>query len=309
MRSLVRQPRPTTVGRLARPALALAAVGLIGLAGVTAAAAPPHPTAAAPAFGRQATVLAAGPAARARDRAAGLARALGLRGLPAEPHTVRDTMRGRTVDEVSLTEGQRHTGLIVHDTRTGRPVAVANLAWTPGDEAPRTDRAAAPAAAQRLIRAAGLAVPSGTPNVRWDDAAGAWEVAWSRQVAGIPAPADGLIVRLRPGGALASLSAQESALADAPASPITADAAVAIATTFATDRGLDRLDGFTVDDEGLAWSEPNGFVSGAATFEPTLRLCRVVRLAFVVAGGSSPSLIELRIDAGSGAIVGGDQTS
>ncbi|MGH2467487.1 MAG: hypothetical protein ACRDGL_07140, partial [Candidatus Limnocylindrales bacterium] len=239
----------------------------------------------------------------------GLARALGLRGTAIDAQEVRDAMLGRVVSEVTLAEGSARTGLIVHDAASGRPLAITNLAWEPGDDTPRLTPGSAPATARRLVRAAGLTAPTAAPEVRWDDAADAWEISWTRRVAGIPVPRDGIIVRLRPGGALASLSAPESPLASAPATPISSQTALTVARRFAEEHALDRFADFAIEDRGLAWSEANGFLTGKAAFDPTLRLCRVIRLAFTEDGASGPSLIELHVDAASGAIVGGDQTS
>lgn len=295
--------------RYARPLLALAAAGIVGAGGVAAAAGPTPAADPRAMFGQQAVALRAGPAAVARQRAGDLARALGLRGTATGAEEVRDAMLGRVVSEVTLAEGPTRTGLIVHDAASGRPLAITNLAWGPGDDAPRLTSGSAPAVAERLVRAAGLAAPAGAPEVRWDDAADAWEISWARSVAGIPVPRDGMVVRLRPGGALASLSAPESPLAPAPRTPLSSQAALAVARHFAEEHGLVRLAGFAIEDRGLAWSETNGFLTGQAAFHPTLRLCRVIRLAFTLDGASGTSLIELHVDATDGAIVGGDQTS
>jgi hypothetical protein len=50
----------------------------------------------------------------------------------------------------------------------------------------------------------------------------------------------------------------------------------------------------------------NSVLEGVGT---ALHLCQVVRLSFTPEGSPEPRLIELHVDAGSGAIIGGDQTS
>ncbi|HEX5466988.1 MAG TPA: hypothetical protein VFW92_09995 [Candidatus Limnocylindrales bacterium] len=294
---------------LARPAAALAVAGVVGAAGVAAAAGPPGPALPAGAELPRSVALAAGPAAALRQRASTLARAVGLQGTATAAREVVDPLLKRTVHEIDLTEGGRRTGLLVQDAQSGRTLAIADLAWDPDDDAPRTDRRSAPAAAARLAKAAGLGPPDTAPTVAWDDAADAWTVSWPRIVDGVPVPSDTLTVRLRPGGTLASLSAPQSPLAAAPQRTISSQTALRVAHDFAAGHALDRLSGFQVEDLGLAWSEVNGFAGGTVAFEPTLRLCRVIRISYLPADAADPERIELHVDAGTGQIVGGDQTS
>jgi hypothetical protein len=295
-------------GRSSTAAALLTALGVLAAAGLASSAGASVAPPSRQILDRVPVELAPAPAAQAMRRAAAVGLALGLRGQPIDIEEVRDGMIGRTVDEVTLGEPGRHTGLVVHDASSGHPVAVTNLVWTPADDLARMGANAVPAAAARLARSAGLAVQGNKPDVRWDDAADAWEVSWIREVDGIRAPTNGLTIRLRRSGSLASLSAPKSALAPAPAHPIPAGRAVAVGRAFARGHGLDAFPGFTVESLGLAWSEANGFTDGEAAIDPTLHLCQVVRIAFTPEG-SEPRLIELHVDAGSGAIIGGDQTS
>ena len=253
--------------------------------------------------------LSAADAAQARARAAALGRALGLAGQPEDPARELDRFAGREIDSTALSDHGRRTAVMIHDVASGRVRAVANLAWRPEDDRPLLDRAGVAVAARGLAAAAGVRAPAAAPAIQWDEASDAWEARWPRIVEGVPIPSNDLVVRVRRSGQLASLSAPESPLAAAPPSRIPAARAEAVARAFATTHGLERLGKLTVSAQGLAWVEANAYVDpGAADApDPTLRLCQVVRLTLPPAA-DGPRLIELYVDAGSGDIVGGDQT-
>lgn len=305
-------PRPGVAGRLRSLLSIVAAVSLAGLVvgcGTSAAAGPPGWRAGDDQL--RPIPLAIAQTQALRERAIGLSQALGLVGSPETIGRSLDRFRDETIDEVALGDGQRPTGLLVHDGATGRVRAVTNLDWSAADDLPLISAADAPERAVAFVAAAALPDPSGTPDVRWDDAADAWEVRWPRVADGWPVPTDDLIVYVRRGGRLSSLAAPQTPLADPPAGTIPVANALTAARVFVTGHGLDHFPDLTIEPRGLVWTEANAFAAptGSDAPDPQLHLCHVIRLAFTPPGAVSPRLIELHIDAGTGALIGGDQTS
>jgi hypothetical protein len=305
-------PRPGLAGQSRRLLSVLAAVSLTALVtGCAASAAAGPPGWRAGDDQLRPIPLAAAQTQALRDQAIGLTQALGLVGSPETIARSLDRFRQETIDEVALSDGQRPTGLLVHDVASGRVRAVTNLDWSAADDLPLVSAANAPARATAFVAAAALPAPSGTPAVRWDEAADAWEVRWPRIVDGWPVPTDDLIVYVRRGGRLSSLAAPQTPLADAPASTIPVATAMAVARDFVAAHGLDHFPDLTIESRALAWTEADDFAAPGSSDapDPQLHLCHVLRLAFTPPGAVSARLIELHIDAGTGALIGGDQTS
>jgi hypothetical protein len=151
-------------------------------------------------------------------------------------------------------------------------------------------------------------VPAGQGTAERRGANG-WFVRWGRVVGGIPVPGDGLRVQLWPDGTFHGLTASEDPLAARPTTTIPASTAETTVTTLldrwipASSRKNARIVG-----SSLAWIAPND------TFEPARpdAPAEVRRLAWVVSvrmtGPLAGSLraLEVSIDAGDGALLGGD---
>jgi hypothetical protein len=128
-------------------------------------------------------------------------------------------------------------------------------------------------------------------------------------VDGVPVPGDGLRIQLWPDGSVHGLTRSERALADRPAAALDAVRARSIAeaqlgTWFRGGVG----GGMTIAGLGLAWVPPNDTFAPAGPDAPD----SVLRLAWVVRATASGQLtdtlraLEIYVDAGSGAVIGGD---
>jgi hypothetical protein len=296
-----------------------ATIAVIGVGGTLAVSAVvvagPRDGSAADPFvaGQQAVDVAAltGPAAEA-----GFARAAASRlrlGFPTparqEASHVVDRFAATTYDEVTAFDGfGRMVSLQRFDT-AGRLTAAVRFGWSSGGGAPLPDGTAARARAESLVTATLGAPPSGLVRVGRTGADGGWTVGWTRSVAGIQVPGDGVRVQLWADGSLHSFSRSERRLAPAPA--VTLDRA--------TVRGL--LDGqldrwfagaqrseVTVTGLDLAWVAPNDTFAPGRPDAPaaTLRLAWVGRIATTATLAESLRGLEVYLDAGDGSVLGGD---
>jgi hypothetical protein len=248
--------------------------------------------------------LGAADTGRALDRAAGLARALGL---PAGARTVErlnDRFEHRVYDEV------------VSRDRTGRPVAVARfgtdgrvvmavaLGWH-GSGTRSVARDAAARHAEAIVRAAGVGV-SGSTAVR--PLSSGWSVQWSRTADGAPVLGDGVRVLLWPDGSFHGLSVSERPLAAVPRHRIAASRAERLAERTVAQRYGASAKDLSVESTSLAWVAPNDAWNAAAPDAPAASL----RLAWVVTLRADGHLadrlrgLQVWLDAGDGSVVGGD---
>ena len=182
--------------------LVLTAVG-VGLVGVGAAG---SSQAADPFVAGQTSTrpvaLGAADSGRALDRAAGLARALGL---PAGNRTVErldDRFEHRVYDEVVSRDRAGRAVAIARFGTDGRVVMAVALGWH-GSSARPVARDAAARGAAAFVRAAGVGV-SGAAAVR--PLSSGWSVQWSRTAAGAPVLGDGVRVMLWPDGSFHGLA-------------------------------------------------------------------------------------------------------
>ncbi|MFI5225261.1 MAG: hypothetical protein ACHQ3P_01150 [Candidatus Limnocylindrales bacterium] len=294
----------------------LAAAFLAGSVAVTAliAIAPGGGAAADPfVAGQQAVDVAtlSGPAA-----AAGIARADATRtqlGLPLPARQivshVVDRFAGTTYDEVTAFDGVGRMTALQRFDPAGRLTAAVRFGLT-GDGGPAlADASAARQRAEMLASAALGTPPAGVIGIARTGSDGGWTVVWTRLVAGIPVPGDGVRVQLWPDGSLHGFSRTERSLAPAPA--VTLDRSTARGLVDAQlgrwFSGTQRSE-VTVTAMELGWMAPNDTFSPARPDAPssTLRLCWVARVATTGSLADNLRGLELYLDAVDGTLIGGD---
>jgi hypothetical protein len=287
---------------------------LVAAAGLTVAVAllcpaldePP----AAPRVAEAALAMPAAQEAAARTAAIELAGTFGLAGRPGAAVRSADQVSGDTIDTVDfkLADG-RLAGEIVR-AADGRRERIVDLTDPPGGARAAVDAAGAPAAARRLVATAGLEAPGASPVTTWDAGMDAWCVRWVRTIGGVPAPTDGLVTWVRPSGRLKALSDTRSPRADAPPQPIPADAAGRAVQAYVHRLHLDALPSLAYDAPRQAWVLPNPFVDPTATMDPsTLRLAWAVTFSYIPPGWTERHIVEIDVDAATGALIGGTETA
>jgi hypothetical protein len=220
---------------------------------------------------------------------------------------VVDRFGGRTYDEIAEYDAQNHLLSLQRFETDGRLLAVVRFGLR-GDGGPALAESAARQRAQTLVAALGL-VATGTPRIVAAPSAAGWTVAWDRSVSGIAVPGDGLRLQLWPDGSVHGLSRSERTLATRPASLLDEAAArtVVLGRLDAWFRGTARGQ-VTLIALSLAWVPPNDTFAASAPDAPSA----VLRLAWVARAGTSGALsenlraLEVYVDAGDGAILGGD---
>jgi hypothetical protein len=251
----------------------------------------------------------------AGDRAAvALARAADVRarlGLPS-PATSRvervvDRFDGSAYDEVTESDATgRALGLHRFDAR-GRLVGSVAFGWQAAGGPRLPNAAAARARGSRLATNLGLDA-AGTPDVQAAPDDTGWTLTWSRNVDGVPVPGDGVRVDLWPDGRMHAIVRTERPLAARPITTLDEATARARGTAMLGTLFGDRTDQVAITTLALAWVAPNSAFDPTGPDAPGTTL----RLAWVVeARTSGPLADELRavklfLDAGTGALIGGD---
>jgi hypothetical protein len=264
----------------------------------------------APRVAEAALAMPAAQGAAARAAAIELAGRFGLAGRPGAAVRSADQVTGDIVDTVDfmLADGRLAGEIVRH--ADGRLERIVDLTDPPGVLGAAVDAAGAPAAARRLVGAAGLAAPGSSPVTTWDAGMDAWCVRWVRTIGGVPAPTDGLVTWVRPSGHLKALSDTRSPLADAPSQPIPADAASRAVQGYVHRLHLDALPSLAYDAPRQAWVLPNAFVDPTATADPSiLRLAWAVSFSYIPPGWTERHIVEIDVDAATGALIGGTETA
>ncbi|MGZ3631204.1 MAG: hypothetical protein ACXWQ6_01000 [Candidatus Limnocylindrales bacterium] len=241
-----------------------------------------------------------------------LARRLGLPGTPAPAVRALDRTLGRAFDTINLSSPDgRLATVITNEAATGRLHSAVRLAWSADLDVQRIGSPEAGPAARRFLILAGLAVPATTASTAWDDGMDAWRVRWARRIDGLEAPGDGLVVWVHRGGQLKAISDVETALAPVPAAPISKGAAAAAIGAYLQRTGIDGMAGLAIEEPTLGWAEANDFIDSTLPDAPapTLRLAWLVRLSYVPPGWTERHFLELRVDAGTGQLIGGTETA
>jgi hypothetical protein len=300
------RPRARRAGLLAPVALAGAAAALLvgWPTGPTPGGAADRYRAGEPATLRSSLPAAAAEAVRARGAAH--ARALGIPvGAGFQEARVHDRFSGEALDEVVTTDARgRRLGIVRMDP-AGRVAMAVRLGWqAPGGR--RIDAAEARLRAVGLAAASGLD-PSGSPTVS-PAVDGGWRVAWGRAIDGVSALGDGAVVTLFGDGTFHAAARRERPLAEAPPSVLASSAAERIAGERLGDLLGPASGDAVIARARLAWVAPNDTFDGAAPDapNPVLRLAWVVEVRAVGALAERLRALELYLDAGDGALLGGD---
>jgi len=243
---------------------------------------------------------------RALNRGRDLGRALGFGGVRDTVNRLDDRFDHRVYDEIaSFDVHGRQVGLTRFDT-DGQLLLALRLGWTPGAGRP-IDAAAASDKAAAIARAAGLAI-DGKPQIQRSNGAGGWIVRWPRLIDGVPVRGDGTRVTVWADGSFHAVTRNERSLAARPATTLSAEAARTAVERIVANRFKASAADLAVVAVEQAWVAPNDTWEPARPDAPDAAL----RLAWVVRFQSSGSLadrmrmVEFWLDAGDGALIGGD---
>jgi len=246
--------------------------------------------------------------------AAALARAAEVRshlGLP-EPAASRvervvDRFDGTAYDEVTESDRTGRTLQLHRFDARGRLVGAVAFGWKAAGGPPMPSAAAARARGNRLATDLGLDT-AGTPDVRQGPDDTGWTLTWPRVVDGVPVVGDGVRLDLWPDGRMHAVVRTERPLAARPASTLDEATARARATTTLGTIFGSRSGQVSIATLGLGWVAPNSAFDPTGPDAPGATL----RLAWVVEARTSGPLadalraVKLYLDAGTGALVGGD---
>ncbi len=265
------------------------------------------PFAAGQAATARAPVGAAG-AAVAAIRAARDGRALGLpNGSKAAVENVTDRFLGVTYTEVTASDPTAGPVAMTRYDAGGQLLAAIRFGWHASSGPALGSPAAAEARAKALLRGIGLGRDLAATVGSASD--GGWIARWPRSVAGVPVMGDGVTVSLFADGTLRSIARSERPLSAAPAATLPEGEARRLAN--------DRLDGWLrpadraqarIVSVAPAWVAPNDAFAPAGPDAPA----PVLRLAWVVTVRTDGALaerfraLEMYLDAGDGALLGGD---
>jgi hypothetical protein len=252
--------------------------------------------------------LAADRAAAARATARTFGARLGL----AEPAAFRvehvtDRFASTTYDEVTGTD---FAGRALHLQRLddrGRLIGAVVFGWQSSGGRPLADARAAGDRGRRLAAQLGLEAPGAPETRRLPDDDG-WTVSWPRVIDGIPVIGDGVRIDLWPDGRVHAVVRTERALAPQPASILDEAAARLQAEAALVDLFASRAGEIGVARLALGWVAPNDAFDPAAPDAPgsTLRLAWVVEARTTGDLAEGLRAVKLFLDAGSGALLGGD---
>jgi hypothetical protein len=260
--------------------------------GPTSERAPLRPEEAGP-------VLAAAGAARVR---------LGLP-LPAAVRVdrVTDRLDGTTYDEVVASDAAGRSLHLQRFDERRRLVGAVSFGWQVAGGRPLADASSARARGVGLANALDLGV-LGAPDVRPEPDGTGWTVAWPRVVDGIPVLGDGVRVDLWPDGRVHAVVRAERPLATRPAQVLDETTARQRATETLGDLFGRRAGQVAVSGVSLGWVAPNDAFDPTAPDAPgsTLRLAWVVEARTVGELADGLRAVKLFLDAGTGALLGGD---
>jgi hypothetical protein len=246
--------------------------------------------------------------------AAALARAAEVRsrlGLP-EPAASRvervvDRFDGTAYDEVTESDRAGRTLQLHRFDARGRLVGAVAFGWQAAGGPPMPSAAAARARGNRLATDLSLDT-AGTPEVRQGPDDNGWTLTWPRVVDGVPVVGDGVRLDLWPDGRMHAVVRTERPLATRPAWTLDEATARARATTTLGTIFGSRSGQVSIATLGLGWVAPNSAFDPTGPDAPgaTLRLAWVVEARTSGPLADSLRAVRLYLDAGTGALIGGD---
>lgn len=251
--------------------------------------------------------LSADDIAAVRARGLARARALGLpTGSRARATRIVDRFAGHALDEVVVRDEAGGRLAIVRMQPDGRLLSAVRLGWRARvgaaiDAGRAADRAADAAGS------AGLAVGGRPAMAR--DVDGGWRATWARTANGHLVLGDGASVTLFADGTLHAVAERRRALAPEPAAVLGREMAERLARErLATLLGEADAERATIVGLDLAWVAPNDTFDAPAPDapDPVLRLAWVARARTHGALVERLRALELYLDAGDGALLGGD---
>jgi hypothetical protein len=219
---------------------------------------------------------------------------------------VVDRFGGRAIDEVVLRDGAGSRLAIVRMRPDGRLVAAIRLGWS-GREGAAIGTARARARASDAARAAGLAVEG--PAAIGRDIDGGWRATWARTANGYDVLGDGATVTLFADGTVHAVAERRRDLAPEPDPRLSSETAERLARErLSAVLGMADVERATIVGLDLAWVAPNDTFDAAAPDapDPVLRLAWVARVRTTGPLVERLRALELYLDAGSGALLGGD---
>ena len=243
---------------------------------------------------------------RALGRAHDLGRAIGLGGVRETVTRLDDRFDHRVYDEIASFDARgRQIGLTRLDT-DGRLLLALQLGWSPGTGRPISAATATDKAAT-IARAAGLTI-DGKPEIQRSSGAGGWIVRWPRLVDGVVVRGDGARVTVWADGSFHAVARNERSLAARPATTLSADAARSAVERIVETRFKASAANLAVAAVDQAWVAPNDTWDPARPDAPdaVLRLAWVVRLQSSGSLADRMRMLEFWLDAGNGALIGGD---
>jgi len=290
--------------RLLRRCLLAAAAMLGVLLVTTSASTASHPFVAGERSAHELS-LPTEAAARAISRAASVSRALGLPAGSASVQRLDDRFDHLTYDEVTTTDERGRPVSIVRLLPDGRVSLALGLALHAS--ASTIDPSEATRRAASAARAVG-ADTTGQPVTRRSSGAGGWLVSWPRSVDGVPVRGDGTRVLLWADGAFQSISRTEHPLAARPSTRQSQPAAVRAARAFVDTRFGPTARSLVIGRSSLAWLPPNDTWDASQPDAPeqTARLAWVVELRAIGPLTQRLTAVEIWLDAGTLAVIGGD---
>jgi hypothetical protein len=291
------------------------AAALVVTTGSMTAASLPGPTnpraasqaAIAAGTGRTETPLSADdkPEAVARSRATRTA--LGIPGgVDTRAVHVKDGTRGLEYDEVTDVGADGQPVALTQLDGSGRLLLAVRFDM-PKQPKVAAGRQAALDRASSGLGSAGIEV-GGSPFVGETQSWGGWDVSWPRSEGGVAVRGDEVRVHVREDGEIGSVGRVVHELASAPAVKLTRAQARSIATKQIQGWSAKSGARFTIGDLTMEWTAAN------ATFDPgkigaveePYRLCWVVNVTPEGDAAAYASLVVMYIDAGTGAVIGGD---
>jgi hypothetical protein len=294
--------------------VAIVAAALVLTTGSMTAASPPAttdpwaaPAAIAGGTGKTETPLSADdkPEAVARSRATRTA--LGIPGgVDTRAVHVKDGTRRLEYDEVTDVDADGQAVSLTQLDGSGRLLLAVRFDVP---KKPKTviGRQAALDRASSSLGSAGIEV-GGSPVVGETQSWGGWDVSWPRTTGSVAVRGDEVRVHVREDGEIGSVGQVVHELASAPAVKLTRAQARSVATKQVQGWSAKSGARFTIGDLAMEWTPAN------ATFDPSkmgaveepYRLCWVVNVTPEGDAAAYASLVVMYIDAGTGAVIGGD---